>query len=415
MAQKKSTKVLSVVHPICCGIDVHKEVIVCCILKQRDNGTVEKVIKEFRTFTDDLFRFKDWLLEFDCSVVAMESTGIYWRPLHNVLEGSVDVVLVNARHMKNVPGRKTDVCDSQWIAELLMHGLLKGSFIPEKHIRELRDLTRLKRRHINTLADYKRRVQKLFESANIKIDVVASDLFGVTGRNLIDLLLSGDTIDLEAVKRCTRGKLKKKANELYRSIIGFFTDHHRGILASLMELITFFEKQIAELQQQLKEKTKEHQELINRMVEFPGIAENSAIEVLSESSNDLKEFANAPALCSWAGVCPGNNQSAGKRKSGKSSVKGHPLKTILVEIAWAAVKKKDSYYRDKFHRLKYRRGAKKAIVAIAHKILKALYYVIKDGQHYKEPGVEILEQKREKRLHRITRELEQLGMKAVPA
>lgn len=415
MTRSKDNKILSVVHPVCCGIDVHKKVVVACVLIPDKDGKVEKVIKEFRTFTDDLFELKNWLHKFQCPIVAMESTGIYWRPVHNVLEDAFDIVLVNARHMKNVPGRKTDVCDSQWIAELLRHGLLNSSFIPPKYVRQWRDLSRLKKKQISVLSSYKNRVHKLFETANIKIDSVVSDLFGVTGRNLIDLLLSKQAIDFKAVKSCTRGKLKPKVKELYRSIKGFFTDHHRFVLESLMRTIFSLEQEIELIHARLQELCSDKKDIIDRLIEIPGVQESSAFAIMSETGDTLETFESSGALCSWAGVCPGNNQSAGKRKTGKIHVRGQLLKSILIEVAWAAVKKKDSFYKEKYHRLRLRRGPKKAIVAIAHKILKAIFDIIHNGNHYKEPGLMHFAKKKEQSLSKLIRQLEKHGMKAIPA
>ena len=345
----------------------------------------------------------------------MESTGIYWRPVHNVLEDAFDIVLVNARHMKNVPGRKTDVCDSQWIAELLRHGLLNSSFIPPKYVRQWRDLSRLKKKQISVLSSYKNRVHKLFETANIKIDSVVSDLFGVTGRNLIDLLLSKQAIDFKAVKSCTRGKLKPKVKELYRSIKGFFTDHHRFVLESLMRTIFSLEQEIELIHARLQELCSDKKDIIDRLIEIPGVQESSAFAIMSETGDTLETFESSGALCSWAGVCPGNNQSAGKRKTGKIHVRGQLLKSILIEVAWAAVKKKGSFYKEKYHRLRLRRGPKKAIVAIAHKILKAIFDIIHNGNHYKEPGLMHFAKKKEQSLSKLIRQLEKHGMKAIPA
>jgi transposase len=255
----------------------------------------------------------------------------------------------------------------------------------------------------------------LFESANIKIDSVVSDLFGVTGRNLIDLLLSDQAISLEAVKSCTRGKLKPKVNELYRSIKGFFNDHHRFVLESLMRTIAYLEEEIKLLHTRLQDLLSDRKDVINRLIEVPGIQENSAFAILSEIGDTLETFENSPALCSWAGVCPGNNQSAGKRKTGKIRVRGQLLKTTLVEVAWAAIKKKDSFYREKYRRLRLRRGPKKAIVAIAHKILKAVFDIIRNGNRYKELGLVHFEKKKEKTLSKLILELEKHGLKAVPA
>ena len=232
MVENHDNGIVSVVHPICCGLDVHKEKISACLIMSSVFGGQRVEVEEFGTFTDDLIRMRSWLVEYDCPIVAMESTGIYWRPVHNVLEGYMEVILANARHIKNVPGRKTDISDSKWLAGLLRHGLLKGSFIPPREVREWRDLTRLRRTYVESLGDYKRRTHKLFESANIKIDSVVSDLFGVTGRNLMNLLAEGSSeISLEQMQSCLRGKLKAKREELFRSIQGFFTDHHRYLLS----------------------------------------------------------------------------------------------------------------------------------------------------------------------------------------
>ena len=299
------------------------------------------------------------------------------------------MILVNARHVKNVPGRKTDIGDSRWLAGLLRHGLLRGSFIPAKEIRQWRELSRVCRKNRDTLGDYKRRVHKLFESANIKIDSVVSDLFGVTGRNLITLLMTGPKeIRIEDIELCAKGRLQGKVNELHRSIQGFYEEHHRFQLTSLMQVIAVLEKANDSIDARMRELMQEHNGLIRRMDEVPGINELSAQYVLSELGPDLATFADASSLASWTGLCPGNNESAGKRRSGRSPVRKHHLKTIMIEVAWAAVKKKGTYYRDKYWRLRYRLGPKKAIVAIAHRIVKALFFIIKYG--YKQFSVTCL-------------------------
>lgn len=416
MVNDKNTPALSIVHPICCGLDVHKREISACVIETLGDGTIRNHIKQFGTFTDELVRLRNWLCDLECPIVAMESTGVYWRPVHNVLEGYVEVVLVNARHIKNVPGRKTDIEDSRWLAGLLRHGLVRASFIPPKDVRQWRELVRLRRAYVETLADFKRRTQKLFECANIKIDSVASDLFGQTGRNLMKLLTQQDSISLEDVKNCAKGQLIGKADELFRSIQGFFESHHRFLLAGLLETIENLEKQVNILQDRLTEITSEQNEVVKKLDEIPGIDQYSARAILSEIGPTLDSFPTAQQLCSWAGVCPGNNESAGKRHSGKSPVKKHPLKTLLVDVAWAAVKKKDSYYRAKYHRLKARRGPKKAILAIAHRILKAIYAIIKFGTSYKELGEHYLDrQTRARKLAKIRIEARQLGYNLVPA
>jgi transposase len=416
MASNKNTPVLSVVHGICCGLDVHKREISACVVETGSDGSTQSHLKQFGTFTHELVRLRDWLCDLDCPIVAMESTGVYWRPVHNVLEGYVQVVLVNARHVKNVPGRKTDIEDSRWLAGLLRHGLVRGSFIPPKEVRQWREMVRLRRKYVETLGDFKRRTQKLFECANIKIDSVVSDLFGLTGRNLMKLLISRETITIEEVKDCARGQLINKVEELYRSIQGFFEAHHRFLLESVLQTIENLEKQISSLEICIKQATADHDALVERLDEVPGIDQLAARVILAEVGPTLAAFANAEALCSWAGVCPGNNESAGKRHSGKSPVKKHPLKTILVDVAWAAIKKKGSYYQAKYYRLRARRGAKKAIIAIAHRILKAIYAIIKLGSRYRELGEHYLDRETQARkLAKLKIEARQLGYKLVVA
>ncbi|MCI5141011.1 MAG: IS110 family transposase [Candidatus Electrothrix sp. ATG1] len=390
--------------------------IVATLISTDSSGCEDSFTKEFGTFTDELEQLREWLLEHECPVVAMESTGVYWRCVHNILEADFEVILVNARHVKNVPGRKTDIGDSRWLAGLLRHGLLRGSFIPPKEIRQWRELSRLRRKNRDTLSNYKRRVHKLFESANIKIGSVASDLFGVTGRNLITLLMTGpEDISLEDIEQCTRGSLRDKMAELHRSIQGFFEEHHRFQLTGLMHVISTLEQENASIDARMRELMKEHNDLIRRLDEVPGINELSAQYILSELGPELDTFPNAAALASWAGLCPGNNESAGKRHSGRPPVKKHPLKAVMLEVAWAAVKKKDTYYRDKYWRLRYRLGTKKAIVAIAHHIIKALFFIIKEGQEYRELGADYLEKKSKKsKLIKIRRNAKQFGFKLVP-
>lgn len=417
MAQKKYNTSVSIVNPNCCGLDIHKDKISCTLIYEQDNQIcIEQ--KEFTAFTDDLIRLRDWLLEHQCPVVAMESTGIYWRPVHNILEGYVRVVLVNARHYKNVPGRKTDIGDSQWLAELLRHGLVRGSFIPPQEIRQWRDLTTLRKQFVLTEADYRRRVQKLFETANIKLDSVVSDLFGVSGRNLMNLLLTvpTDQINKEDIQECLRGKLSKKAEEVFRAIKGFFVDHHRIILILYLDVIDNIREKIQQLDVKLREVMKNEDDVLERVQGIPGVSEVSAATIVSLIGTTLDSFSTAASLCSWAGLCPGNNESGGKRKSGRSPVRKHPVKTALVEVAWSAIKTRGSYYKEKYYRLKARRGAKRAIIAIAHRILKAIYSIIKHGKKYNELGGEYLNKLNETmQLDRLKRLAQRHGYTLVAA
>ncbi len=374
------------VHEVCCGLDVHKKTITACLIITRPNGSVEIEIREFGTFTKDLQALRQWLIENDCPIVAMESTGIYWQPIFNVLEGYMEIILVNSRHFKNVPGRKTDVSDSQWLATLLRVGLLKASFVPPQQVRFWRDLVRTRRKYAQDLTKYKLKVQKLLESSNVKLTSVISDLFGKTGRQILKLLLEKEQITLEEIARCAKGKLKKKVQEIYCALQGFFEQHHRFMLRSFLNTIEHFEREIALLEKRIKEKMAFHQELLDRLKEVPGINEVVAQNILAELGPSLESFPNEKALAKWAGLCPGNNESAGKRYSGKNPVRKHPLKTILVEAAWGAIRVKDTFYAAKFKALSMRRGPKKAIVAIAHKILKAAFFIIKYKQRYRELG-----------------------------
>ncbi|OKY76056.1 MAG: hypothetical protein BM485_05290 [Desulfobulbaceae bacterium DB1] len=295
-------------------------------------------------------------------------------------------------------------------------GLVRGSFIPEKSVRHWRELGRSRKKYSQSLGDHKRRVHKVFETANIKIDSVVSDLFGVTGRNLIELLCAAESpIGLEQIEQCTKGSLKSKVKELYRSIQGFFEDHHRFLLMSLMRMITIIETEIAIITERMQAMMSSHDDIISRLDVVPGINEVSAQYVLGELGPTLQEFSSSGALASWSGLCPGNNESAGKRRSGKSPVRKHVFKTVMVEIAWAAVKTKGTYYRDKYYRIRARLGPRKAIVAIAHRILKAIYAIIKNGEEYKELGEDYLSRKNaENKITILKRKAKELGYELVP-
>lgn len=416
MTRKHDNTILSVKHPICCGLDVHKNNIAATLIIGNEEGAPEYLTEDFGTFTDELIMLKDWLLGHNCPVVAMESTSVYWRPVFNVLEEHIKVILVNARHIKNVPGRKTDITDSQWLGSLLHLGMLKASFIPEKKVRQWRELVTLRKTYVNTLGDYKRRVHKLFQTANIKIDSVVSDLFGMTGRNLMKLLCDKDAqLTLKEVEKNSKGRLKAKALELYRSIQGFFEDHHRFQLIEMLDTIKHIEGQIYKIELRLDRLMAFHQEEIERLDQIHGIDKIGAQSVLSHIGFTLEEFRSDRALVSWAGLCPGNNESAGKRKSGRSPVRKHPFKTLMIEIAWSAIKKKGSYYKDKYYRLKARRGSRRAIVGIANRITRAIYYIIKECRDFKDLGADYLKKRSEnKRYISLRKTAKEFGFKLVP-
>jgi len=312
-SKKKNTSVVSVVHDICCGLDVHKKMISACLVSSDAVDGERSEVMEFETFTDDLIKLRNWLLEKECPVVAMESTGPYWTPIHNILEGYFQVILVNPKHMKNVPGRKTDISDSRWLAGLLRYGLLKAAFIPPKYQRQWRDLTRMRKNYMETVGHFKRRVHKLFQEANIKIDSALADLFGSTGRNLMRLLVSKESsLTFSEVEDCLRGSLREKGRELYRSVKGFFEEHHRILLSVLLDTIEKLEGQIEELELRIRQVLRTSDELIDRLKEIPGVGDVSAHSLLAEVGPTLEAFPSAAALAAWCGICAGNNQSGGK-------------------------------------------------------------------------------------------------------
>ena len=416
MANKDNNETIQVLHPICCGLDVHKEKVTACLLTVDSSGQSREHTKEFSTFTDDLVNFREWVLEFECPVVAMESTSVYWHPIHNILEGFVQVVLVNARHLRHVPGRKTDMSDSRWLAGLLRHGLVNASFIPPKEIRQWRELVTLRRKIVENIADYKRRAHKLLESANIKIDCVATDLFGVSGRNLMEILIDDPSkLTEENVEKSLKGRLKKKAPEILRAVKGFFNEHHQFMLKSILVIVEHLEREVASLNRRLADLMSPHEELIDRLDEIPGIDEVAARAILAYVGPTMDNFANTAAFASWAGLCPGNNESAGKRHSGRIHVHNHPLKTLMVELSWAAVRTKNSYYQAKYYSLKARRGAKRAIVAIAHRLAKVIFHIIKYGENFQDLGPDYLVQLNVAgTLARIQKMAEKIGCKVVP-
>jgi transposase len=414
--KKQDTSTLSVVHPICCGLDVHKKTVAACVLWMDDDGHEQTEQKEFGTFLDELMAMKEWLLAHECPVVAIESTGVYWRPVYNVLERSHKVILVNPKHIKGVPGRKTDVSDSKWLAALLRHGLVRGSFIPPKEQRQWRDMTRMRKSYVQTLGDFKRMVHALFQRANIKIDSVASDLFGATGRNLMKLLCASQSPpSLGEVEECLRGSLTEKAVDLHRSVQGFFDEHHRDQLRMLLETIEWLERQVCSLDHKIASALMDHKDLQKRLEDVPGIKETASAGVISEAGTTLVDFVKAAAFASWMGLCPGNNESAGKRRSGRTRVDRNHLRTLLIEVAWAAVKKKGSYYKDKYYRIRGRLGPSKAIVAIAHRISKAIYHIIKDGAEFKDLGENYLaELNKEAKLRYLKKQALLLGHELIP-
>ncbi len=375
----------------CCGMDVHKKVIVACLLREIDNGEVKKEIKHFSTLTEDILKMERWLLENECTHVAMESTSVYWKPIFNILEDSLKVMVVNARLIKNVPGRKTDQNDSEWIATLLRHGLLRNSFIPTRDIRDLRDLTRYRVKLVQNATAEKNRLQKILEDANIKLSSVLSKTFSVSGTEMIKAIIEGESSP-EEIAELARKRLRSKIPELIKALRGHVTDHHRFMMTESFEHLNYLAERIQEIEQRIEEKLEPHKAVYELLMTIPGVNKHCAASIIAEIGVDMSVFPSAKHLASWAGVCPGNNESAGKRMSGKTRKGDAWLSVTLTEAAWAASKTKDNYLSEKYRRLVHRRGQKRSIMAIAHKILCIAYNVIDKKEPYKDLGPDYLEQ-----------------------
>jgi transposase len=393
-----------------CGLDVHQATVVACLLIVSRTGQVQKQMRTFGTTTRELLALRDWLLSQGCTHVAMESTGVYWKPVYAVLEGgTLEIVVANAQHVKKVPGRKTDVKDAEWIADLLCHGLLRSSFVPPKPIRELRDLTRYRRKLVESQAAERNRLLKLLETANIKLASVATDVFGVSGRLMLRALVEGRATPQDMAE-LAKGVLRKKIPELGPALEGKLEEHHRFLLRLQLERLEASEKDLAVLEQRILEKLRPYEMQLTLLDEIPGVDRTLAAVIIAELGGDMKVFGNVSQLASWAGVCPGNNESAGKRKSSRIPKGNVYLKTALVEAANSAAKAKGTYLRDKFYRLKARRGYKRAAVAVAHKILVAIYHMLSHQVCYNELGDVYLDELNKHHLTRnLVNRLERLG------
>jgi len=403
---------MQVLHRCCAGLDVHKQVVVACV-RTVVAGEVRQQVRTFRTETTALLELADWLTDQGVTHVAMESTGVYWKPIWNLFEDVFALLLVNAEHIKAVPGRKTDVKDSQWIAELLQYGLLSPSFVPAKPIRQLRDLTRQRTQLVRQKVQVANRVQKTLEDANIKLGSVATDVLGVSGRDMLRAIIRGER-DPIVLAELARHRLRKKIPQLQEALLGEIEDHHRFLLRMLLEQVEFLEGQIAQLSQRIAEVLPPpFEEALTRLDTIPGIDRKAAEVIVAEMGATLESFPSSGHLASWVGLCPGNHESAGKRKSGKSTKGNQWLRAALVQAAWAASRSKGTYLRDLCGRLAARRGKKKALVAVAHRLVEILFNVLKKGQEYREltaaerqPGPD-----KERLARRLLRRLEKLGLK----
>ena len=370
----------------CAGLDVHKDTVVVCVRHVVSGRFGQEPVQTFGTTTRDLLALGDYLAQQQVTHVAMESTGVYWQPVWNLLEGRFTLVLANALHIKQVPGRKTDVKDCQWIAQLLQHGLIRGSRVPGREQRALRDLTRMRTLLVEDKARVANRIQKALEGANIKLGSVASDVLGASGRDMLRALIAGEQ-NPEVIADLARRRLRAKIPELTEALRGQVTEHHRFVLGFLLEQVEQIERQIATVEGRIEAVLGPfRQELAERLDTIPGIDRLSAISLLAEVGADMSPFASGRHLSAWAGMCPGNHQSAGKRKPGHCPDANRWLRSLLAQTAWAASHTKGTYFTGQYRRIKARRGAKRAIMAVGHAQLVIAYHLLRDGGTYVDLG-----------------------------
>jgi transposase len=393
----------------CCGLDVHQATVVACVLVGGAHQKPKKEVRTFGTKTRELMEMRDWLRDNGCTHVGMEATGIYWKPVYAVLEDAFDLIVGNAHHIKNVPGRKTDVKDSEWIADLLRHGLIARSFVPPKPIRELRDLLRYRRKLVESRTAERNRLQKLLETANIKLASVASDVFGISGMAMLKALVRGDSTPQEMAQLAKR-RLRQKLAELELALEGRVEEHHRFVLEMQLARLEQLDEHIAKLDERIDSKLAPYREQHVRLAKIPGVDRILAAVLIAELGTDMSVFKSGAHLAAWAGVCPGNNESAGKRKRADTRKGNVHLMTALVEAAHGASRTKGSYFKDKFFRIKARRGYLRAAVAIAHKILRAVYTMLSTGAEYRDLGAAYLDVIDAKRVTgNLVRRLQRLG------
>jgi transposase len=402
---------MQVLYPCCCGIDIHAKTAVACLIRQGRRQT-----RTFSTMTDDLLRLSDWLVSEGCTHVAIESTGVYWKPVFNILEGPLSVILVNARDVKAVPGRKTDVRDCEWLADLLRHGLLKASFIPPLHIRELRELTRYRQTLIKEHTALANRIQKLIESANIKLGQVATDVLGTSGRQMLRALADGEE-DVEVLVEMARSSLRNKKPELRRALTSRLTPAQRFVLNELLGRVAEIEAATGRVNEEIASEVAESADLFvpeaaKLLQTIPGVGPRVAEVIISEIGVDMTRFPSDAHLASWAGLCPGNNESAGKRRSTQTT-KGSPyLRAALTQATWAVAHTKQTYLAAQYHRLARRMGRKKALVAVAHSLLVIVYHVLDRRADYSELGGDYFDrQQHQTQQQRLIKRLEKMGLR----
>ena len=400
---------MDILYPNCAGLDVHKDTVVACS-RRVIGGKVVREVRTFKTTTSDLLALSEWLGSLGATHIVMEATGVYWKPVWNILsDGDFELILANAAHVKNVPGRKTDVNDATWLADLLAHGLIRGSFVPDTQTQEQRGLLRTRKQLTRERTSHVQRLQKTLEQANIKLDSVITDLVGVSGRAMIEALIAGESDPIK-LARIASPRIKASPETLTEALRGRVTKHHRFLLKLHLEQIDALNRAIALIDTEVEANLDPFRPLIPLLTSIPGIGELAARVLLAEIGTDMSRFPTAGHLISWAGLCPKNDESAGKRRSTKMR-KGAPwLKTTLIQCAWAGARKKGSYLQAQYHRLRARRGAKKAVGAVAASILTAAYHMIANGTFYQDLGADHFERRaKPTQIKRLVAKLQSLG------
>ena len=399
---------MDVIYKSCCGIDVHKDKLVACL---KIKGKKD-VIKEFSGQTEDIRLMANWLLENKCEKIAMESTASYWKPLVNIFDiTKLDYTVINAREYKNLPGKKTDVKDSEWIADLLQHGLLKDSYIPSREQRELREATRYRKSLVQERARGLNRLQKMLEGANIKITTQLSEVLGITSRNLIEYVLENDeALTIEKANELVVTRIHAKLEDVVRAMDGIITPFQKTMMKEVIKHIDELTKRIAEMDELIDEYMKEYEKNKKKLEKMPGIGKRTSEIILAEIGQDMRRFPTAGHISSWSGVCPGNNESAGKRRSGKTRKGNKILKSTLVECAQAAVKHKNSFFHAQYQRISMKRGKKRALLAVAHTMLIAIYYMIKEDKEFVDLGSDFYNKfNKEKKANAYIKKIKELG------
>src|SRR5215216_288946 len=400
---------MEVLYARCAGLDVHQKSVVACVRIHGPVGRAQTSTRTFATDTAALLELSAWLEENQCSHVVMEATGVYWKPVWHILEESFALVLANASSVRNVPGRKSDVSDAAWLADLLAHGLVRASFVPERPTQELRDLTRTRKQMVKQRAQHVNRLHKVLEDANLKIGAYVTDITGVTGRAILGALIRGET-DPAKLADLRDPRLKTPRDELMKALRGKVTEHHRFMLRMHLDQIAATDEGIARLDAQITELTSPLAEVVERLAAMPGMSETSASVVLAEIGSDMSRFPTAGHLISFAGLCPKMDRSAGKSRSTKLRKGSNWLKTVMVNCGWAAARSKNTYARAQFHRLKSRRGSKKAVIAVAASMLTAIYYMLRDSVPYRDLGAGYFDRRDSTKIaNRLRRRLESLG------